>query len=80
MLRLLVAALARAAERRVSVFDAQQLAITAWAFAMAKRTDEKPFLTALPRAAERRVSEFVAQALANAAWAFATVKQPDEKL
>ena len=50
-------ALARVVERRVSEFNAQNLANTAWAFATMHELDEKMF-TALARAAERRLGEF----------------------
>ena len=63
----------------MSVFNSQQLANTAWAFATMNRLDEKLF-AALARAAEQRVNEFNAQNLANTAWAFATVNRSDEKL
>ena len=76
---LLFNALARAAERRVSEFNAQSLANTAWAFATVNRLDEKLF-TAFARVAERRMNNFIAQNLANTAWALATVNRPDEKL
>ena len=79
MISLLFAALAIAAERRLSEFKTQELANTAWAFATVNRPDEKLF-TALARAAVQRVSGFKLQELANMAWAFATVKRPDEKL
>ena len=72
MLRILVAALATAAERRLSDFNPQNAANTAWAFATVNYRDEKLF-AALARAAERRLSEFNPQDLANTAWAFATV-------
>ena len=49
-------ALARAAEQRVSEFDKQAVANTAWAFATLKQPHEKLFM-ALARAAEQRVSE-----------------------
>ena len=68
--------LARPAEQRLSEFNPQELANTAWAFATVKQSDEKLF-TALARAAEQRVSEFNAQELANTAWAFATVGRLD---
>ena len=48
---LLLAVLARAAERRLNEFHAQGLANTAWAFATADRPDELLF-AALARAAE----------------------------
>ena len=66
----LFTALARSAERRLSEFNVQNLANTAWAFATVNRPDEKLF-TALARAAEQRVSEFNVQDLANMAWACA---------
>ena len=72
MLRMLGAALARAAERRLSDFNPQDVANSAWAFATVKDRNEKLF-AALARAAERRLSEFNPQELANTAWAFATV-------
>ena len=65
--------------RRVSEFNAQDVANAAWAFAEAKPLDEKLF-TALARQAERRMIEFNAQNLAYTAWAFATVNLLDEKL
>ena len=68
----LFTASARAAEQRMSEFNAQELANTAWAFATANHRDEKPF-TALAIAVERRLSEFDVQGVANTAWAFATV-------
>ena len=67
----LFVASARAAAWRVSEFNSQNVANTAWAFATGNYREEKPF-SALARAAERRVSEFNAQDLANMAWAFAT--------
>ena len=67
-------ALARAAERRMGDFIAQELANTAWAFATAGQLDALLF-TALARAAEQRMGDFIAQQLANTAWAFATVGQ-----
>ena len=54
---MLFAALARAAERRLSELSAQDVANAAWAFATANHRDEKLF-AALARAAERRLSEF----------------------
>ena len=69
--------MARAAERRVGDFNAQNLANTAWAFAKLGQLDAQLF-TALAREAERRVGDFNAQNLANMAWAFATVEQQDE--
>ena len=68
----LFAALARAAERRLSDFNPQDVANTAWAFAAVKYQDEKLF-SALARASERRLSKFNGQGLANTAWALATV-------
>ena len=74
MLRILVAALSTAAKRRLSDFNPQDVANTAWAFATVNYRDEKLF-AALARAAERRLREFKAQNVANTAWAFATVQQ-----
>ena len=67
---LMVAPLARAAERYLGVFKPQGLANTSWAFAMAGLLDELR-LAALAKAAERGLGEFEAQNLANTAWAFA---------
>ena len=53
----LLAALARAAEKRLSDFNPQEVANTAWAFATVNYRDEKLF-AALARAAERRLSDF----------------------
>ena len=53
----LIAALARAAELRMSEFNAQDIANTAWAFAKLDHLDEKLF-AALAREAELRMSEF----------------------
>ena len=78
-LNVLFTALARAAERRMCEFKAQELANTAWAFATASQPDTSLF-TALARAAEWRMCEFKAQELANAAWAFATAGQLDASL
>jgi len=64
----LLAALAIAAERRLSEFISQNVANTARAFATVHYRDET-LLAALTIAAERRLSEFNAQAVANAAWA-----------
>ena len=57
MLRMLVAALAKAAERRLSDFNPQAVANTAWAFATVNCRDEKLF-AALAIAAERRLNDF----------------------
>ena len=61
-MRKLCTALARAAGRRVSEFNAKELANMAWAPATVRRPDAKLF-TALARAAERWVSEFNAHDL-----------------
>ena len=66
MLIILIAALARAAERRLTHFNPQDVANTAWAFATVKYRDEKLF-AALARAAERRLSDFNPQDAANTA-------------
>ena len=76
---LLFKEMAREAERRVSEFNAQELANTAWAFAAVNLLDKKLFRT-LVREAGRRVSEFNAQDLTNMAWAFASVNLFDERL
>ena len=66
MLRILVAALATAAKRRLSDFNPQEVANTAWAFATVNYRDEKLF-AALARAAERRLTHFNPQEVANTA-------------
>ena len=58
--------MARAAERRLSEFNPQELANTAWAFATVNHRDEKLF-AALASAAERQLSDFNVQELANTA-------------
>ena len=68
-----------AVERRLSNFNPQDAANTAWAFATVIYRDEKLF-AALAPAAERRLSDFNPQNAANTAWAFATVNYRDEKL
>ena len=57
---------AKAVERRVSEFNAQDVANTAWALATVDQSDEKLF-TELARAVERWVSEFKTQNIANTA-------------
>ena len=69
MLRILVAALATAAERRLSHFTPQAVANTAWAFATVNYRDEKLF-AALARAAERRLSDYNPSLIQMALWAF----------
>ena len=54
----------------MDVFNVQELANTAWAFATAGRNDALLYAT-LATAAERRMDNFNVQALANTAWAFA---------
>ena len=71
------AALAKAAQRRLSEFNVQDEANTAWAFATVIDQDEKMF-TAFARAAERRLSEFNSQGVTNTGCAFATVNHRDE--
>ena len=66
MLRMLAAALSTAAERRLSEFNAQEIANTAWAFATVNYQNEKLFAVSA-RAAERRLSEFNPQNLSNTA-------------
>ena len=51
-------------------FNAQDLANTAWAFAMVDLLDELLF-AALARVMEWRAGKFKPQVLANIAWAFA---------
>ena len=53
----LFTAVARAAERRMLEFNAQDFANTTWAFATVKPVDVKLF-SVLARAAELRVNEF----------------------
>ena len=60
------AALVRASERRLSDFNPQEVANTAWAFATVNYRDEKLF-AALAIAAERRQSECNPQDVANTA-------------
>ena len=55
---------ARAAERRMGDFNAQDLAYTTWAFATAGQPDALLFMT-LARAAERRMDDFNAKGLTN---------------
>ena len=66
----LFAALATAAERRLTHFNPQEVANTAWACATVKYRDETLFAV-LARKAERWLSELKSQELANTAWAFA---------
>ena len=61
-------ALARIAEQRVSEFNAQDLANTAWAFAKVGQLDASLF-AALGRAAECRVGDFNGQGLRMTLWA-----------
>ena len=51
-------------------FNAQEVANTAWSFAILGQSGAL-LSAALARAAERRTHEFNAQGLANAVWAFA---------
>ena len=53
----LLMASARAAERRLSEFDAQNLPNPAWMFATVKQPDGKLFMV-MASVAERRLSEF----------------------
>ena len=68
--------MAKHAEQRLSEFNAQDLANTAWALAMVKQPYVKLF-TVLARHVEQRLSEFNAQDLANTAWALAMAKQTE---
>ena len=52
-------------------YSHQEIANTAWTFAMVKCRDDK-LVEALVTAAERWLLEFNAQGVANTAWAFAT--------
>jgi len=70
--------LAIAVQRRLSEFNQQDVANTAWAFATVKYRDEELF-AALAIAADRRLSEFNPQEVANTAWAFATVNYRNEQ-
>ena len=69
--------LARAAEQRMSDFNVQGIANTAWAFATVRSSDAQLF-AALARASEVCMDDLNAQGLANTAWAFATAGQSDE--
>ena len=73
MPRKMVATLATAAERRLTHFNPQEVANTAWAFATVNYRDEKLF-AALARASKRRLGDFNPQEVASTAWAFATAK------
>merc|ERR1712151_1433782 len=73
------AVLAKADERRIGDFNAQNLANTAWAFATAGFPHAELFAV-LAKAAERRIGDFNAQGLADIAWAFATVGFPNAEL
>ena len=73
----LFAALALEAQLRVSEFNPQELANTAWAFAKVGQEDKQLF-AALAKKVLLQVSEFNAQNVANTAWAFAKVDQLDE--
>merc|ERR1739848_159988 len=72
-------ALAEAALLKISSFDEQNLANTAWAFAKVGRDDSRLF-DALAEAALRKISSFNDQNLANTAWAFAKVGRDDARL
>ena len=73
------AALATAAERRMSNFNSQGLANAAWAFATTGRSDPQLFIV-LARASEQRIGEVSAQNLANTAWALAKAGELDAEL
>eukprot|EP00747_Dinoflagellata_sp_TGD_P092989 gnl/TRDRNA2_/TRDRNA2_165604_c0_seq2.p1 gnl/TRDRNA2_/TRDRNA2_165604_c0~~gnl/TRDRNA2_/TRDRNA2_165604_c0_seq2.p1 ORF type:complete len:109 (+),score=17.23 gnl/TRDRNA2_/TRDRNA2_165604_c0_seq2:122-448(+) len=68
-----------ATEQRVSEFNSQGLANTAWALALSSQADEMLF-TAMARTAERRIHPAIATELVSTTWAFAAVMQCDEKL
>ena len=78
-LEVLWVTLATAAQQRMPLFNAQDIANTAWAFATAARSDELLFV-ALAREAQHRLATFKKQELANTAWAFATAARSDEVL
>ena len=71
----LFAALARAAEWRVSSFNVRNLSNTVWAFATVNQTDDKLF-TASAVAAEQRAGDFSEQGFANVVWAPKIVGKP----
>jgi O-acetyl-ADP-ribose deacetylase (regulator of RNase III) len=75
----LFTALSRAVVKRISEFNAQNLAITAWSFARAGRTDPELF-DSMAREAERRVDEFTAQDITYTTWAFETAGRKDPSL
>ena len=60
-------------------FKVQDLASTAWAFAMVSQSDAQLFAV-LARATESHLGDVKVQNLANIAWAFATVGQSDVQL
>ena len=64
-------ALSAAALARIKLFNPQDLANTAWAFATAGCATPALF-DAIAAESERRVLDFSPQGLANTAWAFAT--------
>ena len=70
--RLLPAALAAAAEQRLSEFKSQGIANTTWAFAPVNYLDGKLFAP-WTVAAELRLCGFNPHSVANMAWALATV-------
>ena len=59
--------------------NSQELANTAWAFAMVCHKNERLF-TALASAAHWRMTDLNSQDLANTAWAFAMMGHKDEWL
>ena len=68
-----------AALKKISSFNEQNLANTAWAFATVGRDDARLF-DALAKAALMTISSFNEQELANTAWAFANVGRDDARL
>ena len=78
-LRILFAAVAMAAQRRMRDFNPQNLANTAWAFATAGQKEALLF-AALTTAVQRRMGDFKPQGLANTAWTFATAGQKNASL
>jgi len=67
------------AERRLSEFNSQDVANTAWSYATVNYQEEKQ-CAVLAVAAEWQLSNFNPQHVANLAWAFATVNYRDLRL
>ena len=71
--------MADAAEQRMRNFNSQNLANTAWAFAMVDHMHERLF-TAFVTAVKWHIRDFNSQEHAITAWAFATAGHRDEQL